>query len=113
MSLSLNQEQIAAVNHMGSPLLIVADPGSGKTRVIIERIIELIKNGLKPSELLCLTFSEKAANEMEERLEKLIDTTDMQISTFHSFAKTILEDNILDSGIGLSGGVIKKSALLV
>jgi DNA helicase-2/ATP-dependent DNA helicase PcrA len=113
MSLCLNEEQETAVNHSGSPLLIVAGPGSGKTKVIIERVVHLVRNGLKPQEVLCLTFSEKAAKEMQERLEKLIDITDMQISTFHSFAKTVLEDNILDSGVDLSGGVIKRSALLV
>src|SRR5687767_9413939 len=106
MDVDLNEQQHKAVTHFNSPLLVAAGPGSGKTRVIIERVIHLVNSGLKPSEILCLTFSEKAAKEMEDRLEKLIDTTDMQISTFHSFAKTVLEDNILDSGIALSGGVI-------
>jgi len=99
LSIVLNSAQEKAVTHTSSPLLIVAGPGSGKTTVITERVIHLVKNGHKASAILCLTFSEKATNEMEERLEKLIDITDMQISTFHSFAKTILEDNILDSGL--------------
>ena len=87
MSNGLNSEQTHAVTHFGSTLLVVAGPGSGKTRVIVERILYMIKNGLKASEILCLTFSEKAADEMKQRLEKIIDITDMQISTFHSFAK--------------------------
>ena len=113
MSISLNQEQQQAVTHSGSPLLVAAGPGSGKTSVIIERIIYLIKNGLKPSEILCLTFSEKAAQVMKERLEKIIDVTDMQISTFHSFCYDVLGDNVLDSGIGIGSGIMTRSSTLV
>lgn len=113
MAVSLNEDQSKAVEHEGSSLLVVAGPGSGKTRVIIERVIHLVKKGVKPSEILCLTFSEKAAEEMKQRLEKVLDITEMDISTFHSFAKQVLEDNVLDSGIGLSSGVIKRSAQLV
>ena len=62
-------EKLKAIEHTGSPLLVTAGPGSGKTRVITERIKFLIKSGLKPSEILCLTFSEKAANELKQRLQ--------------------------------------------
>lgn len=113
MSVNLNFEQKQAVTHSGSPLLVIAGPGSGKTRVIIERVMHLVRSGVKSSEILCLTFSEKAAEEMKQRLEKLIDVTEMEINTFHSFAREVLEDNVLDSGIGMSSGVIKKSAQLV
>ena len=113
MTISLNFEQNQAVQHSGSPLLVIAGPGSGKTRVIIERVMHLVRSGINPSEILCLTFSEKAAEEMKQRLEKLVDVTEMEISTFHSFSKETLEDNILDSGIGMSSGVIKRSAQLV
>lgn len=113
MSSELNPEQEKAVQHSGSPLLVVAGPGSGKTRVIIERMMHLINSEINPSEILCLTFSEKAANEMRQRLEKRIDVTEMEISTFHSFAKDILVDNILDSGIGMSSEVIKRPAQLI
>ncbi len=111
--LQLNPDQINAVEHKDSPLLVAAGPGSGKTSVIVERIIYLIKNGLKPSEILCLTFSEKAAQVMKERLEKIIDVTDMQISTFHSFCYDVLGDNVLDSGIGIGSGVMTRSSTLV
>lgn len=113
MSVNLNFEQKQAVMHSGSPLLVIAGPGSGKTRVIIERVMHLVRSGIKSSEILCLTFSEKAAEEMKQRLEKLIDITEMEISTFHSFAKDVLDDNVLDSGVGMSSGVIKRSAQLV
>lgn len=113
MAVSLNEEQRKAVEHEGDPLLVVAGPGSGKTRVIIERVTHLVNKGIKPSEILCLTFSEKAAEEMKQRLERIMDVAEMGISTFHSFAKEVLEDNVLDSGVGVSSGVITKSAALV
>lgn len=91
----------------------MAGPRSGKTRVIIERVIHLVNSGAKASEILCLTFSEKAAEEMKLRLEKEMDVSEMDISTFHAFAKDVLEDNVLDSGIGMGSGVMKKSARLV
>ncbi len=56
----LNQAQKQAVIHSDSPLLVVAGPGSGKTRVIIERISHLVNSGVKPDEILCLTFTKKA-----------------------------------------------------
>ena len=66
----LNEEQQIAVTHTGGPLLIVAGAGTGKTRVIVERINHLIKNNIaKPEEILALTFTEKAAHEMEERVD--------------------------------------------
>ena len=61
---------------MGSPLLVSAGPGSGKTRVIAERVKFLLKNGFKPPQILCLTFTVKAAQEMKQRLEDDgVDTT--------------------------------------
>jgi len=113
MAIGLNTEQSKAVNHSASPLLVVAGPGSGKTRVIIERVLHLIKNGAKPSEILCLTFSQKATEEMQERLEKSIDISDMDICTFHAFSKDVLDDHILESGVSTSSGIISKAAQLV
>lgn len=109
--MKLNSEQQQAVEHSNSPLLVVAGPGSGKTRVIIDRILHMVKNGIPSSEILCLTFTKKAAEEMSQRLENH-DVTDVEINTFHSFAKSILEENVLESGINISSGVIKRSAQL-
>jgi len=109
--IELNSAQKEAVEHSDSPLLIVAGPGSGKTRVIIERIIHMVNSGIKPDEILCLTFTKKATEEMSQRLENQ-DITDVQINTFHSFAKSILEDNMLESGVNISSGIIKRSAQL-
>lgn len=112
ISFKLNQSQEAAVTHNDGPLLVVAGPGSGKTRVIIERILYLVKSGVKPSEILCLTFSKKAAEEMIIRLENE-GILDVDINTFHSFAKSILDDNVLESGINISSGIIQRPSQLV
>ena len=98
----LNKEQALAVRHSDGPLLIVAGAGTGKTTVITRRIAWLIEQGLaKPNEILALTFTEKAAGEMEERVDKLLPLGyhDLWVSTFHSFAQRILEAHALDIGL--------------
>ena len=117
--LQFDSEKLAAIEHMGSPLLVTAGPGSGKTRVITERIKFLLKTGLKPSEILCLTFSEKAANELKERIQEdddvkeKIDISEMEISTYHSFCRHLLLDNTTHTGLGMKGGVIDRPMFLV
>jgi len=98
----LNPEQKQAVMHNQGPLLIVAGAGTGKTRVITDRIAFLIQKGLaKPEEILALTFTEKAALEMEERVDREMDFgyCDIWVSTFHSFTERILKENGLDIGL--------------
>lgn len=99
----LNQEQKQAVIYdKKGPLLIVAGAGTGKTTVITQRIVHLIKNkGISPNEILALTFTNKAAQEMEQRVEDNLPFGyyDLWISTFHSFCETILRDNALEVGI--------------
>ncbi len=89
---SLNEEQRAAVVHEGSPLLILAGAGSGKTRVITTKIAYLIgERNVDPWSILSVTFTKKAANEMRERAGKLDErTADAQIRTFHSFGSWFL-----------------------
>ena len=70
LSFPLNDRQQEAVEHTGSPLLVTAGPGSGKTRVITERVKFLVLNGMEPSAILCLTFSEKAAESIKKKLEE-------------------------------------------
>ncbi|MDP2736407.1 MAG: UvrD-helicase domain-containing protein [bacterium] len=101
---NLNEEQLKAVLRKDGPLLIVAGAGTGKTTVITQRIAYLIEQGLaKSDEILALTFTEKAAAEMEDRVGSLlpIGYFDLWISTFHSFAERILKEHGL--AIGLPG----------
>ncbi len=98
----LNKPQHEAVTHKGGPLLIIAGAGTGKTSVITRRIAYLIEQKItKPSEILALTFTEKAAAEMEERVDQLVPYgyTDMSISTFHAFGDQLLRDYAIDLGL--------------
>ncbi len=98
----LNEEQLAAVTHGEGPLIIVAGAGTGKTTVATQRIAWLIEQGkAKPDEVLALTFTEKAATEMEERVDRLlpIGYVDLWISTFHAFCERILKANALEIGL--------------
>lgn len=98
----LNSEQKQAVTHSTGPLLIVAGAGTGKTTVITRRIAYLIEQGLaKPEEILALAFGEKAAAEMEERVDQLLPlgNYDLHISTFHSFGEYILQEHGLEIGL--------------
>ncbi|MFH1232837.1 MAG: UvrD-helicase domain-containing protein [Patescibacteria group bacterium] len=98
----LNEEQLKAVLHKDGSLLIVAGAGTGKTTVIAQRIAYIIEQGLaKSDEILALTFTEKAATEMEDRVSALlpIGYLDLWISTFHSFCETILKAHCLEIGL--------------
>lgn len=116
----LNDKQLEAVKLTDGPLLILAGPGSGKTKVITYKIAYLLEQKkAEPWEILAITFTNKAAKEMKDRLQKIINynVRDMQISTFHSFGLKIIKENyeffklkktftILDDGDTIS--VIKK-----
>jgi len=101
----MNEEQKRAIEYNQGPLLIIAGPGTGKTFVIVEKIKYLInKDFAKPEEILALTFTEKAALEMEERLDKELPYGyfQMWISTFHSFAQKILKEEGNQIGLPLN-----------
>ena len=104
---SLNPEQHAAVHHRDGPLVIVAGPGSGKTRVMTHRIAQLIATGVPAHQVLAITFTNKAADEMMQRTLKLLHpdaidpvnagamTADLpRVSTFHSFCARLLRREI-------------------
>src|SRR3990167_5302956 len=98
----LNDQQKAAVTHGEGPLLIVAGAGTGKTTVITRRIAWLIEQGkAKPEEILALTFTDKAACEMEERVDRLLPLgyVNVWISTFHAFGERVLRDYGLEIGL--------------
>jgi superfamily I DNA/RNA helicase len=98
MSNKLNPEQQAAVMHVDGPLVVLAGAGSGKTRVITQRIAQLLRDGhAKPSQILALTFTNKAANEMRDRVSGIIgkDAADkVFLGTFHSFCLRVLRREI-------------------
>lgn len=98
----LNSEQIKAVTHLNGPVLIVAGPGSGKTRVLTHRVAFLIKQGIPAEHILAVTFTNKAAAEMQERIKKLIAVsgkTRMPIAgTFHSLCARLLRQEIAPLG---------------
>jgi DNA helicase-2/ATP-dependent DNA helicase PcrA len=102
--MNLNPEQQQAVDHFGGPCIVTAVPGSGKTRTLTSRVVNLIKKGVGPSNILCLTFTNKAANEMRERVATEIGdlASSVWISTFHSFFLAILRRYCKE--VGLSSG---------
>lgn len=98
----LNDEQRHTVTFGTGPFLIIAGAGTGKTTVIARRVAWLIANGhAKPEEILALTFTDKAAGEMEERIDKLLPMgyVDLWVSTFHAFCQRILEAHAIDIGL--------------
>lgn len=107
----LNQAQRAAVEHDTGPLLVVAGAGTGKTQVITRRIAYLVlERGVPASQILALTFTDKAAHEMQERVDSLLPygVVDTNIMTFHSFGDQIVREYGLE--IGLSPGSVVMSA---
>src|ERR1044072_2441006 len=89
----LNEPQREAATHIKGPLMIVAGAGSGKTKVLTTRIAHLMANGVDSFNILALTFTNKAAAEMKERVEKILGNTEarnLYIGTFHSVFARIL-----------------------
>src|SRR6184192_2551421 len=98
----LNAAQREAVTHDAGPLLIVAGAGTGKITVITRRIAWLIaQRRARPEEILALTFTDKAAAEMEERVDQLVPYgyADVQIATFHAFGDRLIKENALELGL--------------
>ena len=109
----LNQEQISAVCHEGGPLLIVAGAGTGKTTVITNHLARLIEEKkAKPDEILALTFTDKAAGEMEDRISQLLSLgyADLWVSTFHAFCERILRNHGLDIGLPTNFKLVDQTA---
>ena len=98
----LNREQLQAIKHREGPLLIIAGAGTGKTTVITERVKYLISEGIaKPSEILALTFTDKAASEMQSRIEESLPYgyIQMWVTTFHSFGDRVLKQDAVSVGL--------------
>src|SRR3989344_166353 len=95
---SLNEKQTEGVRALTGPVLIIAGPGSGKTRCLTYRIAYMISRGISPQNILAVTFTNKSANEMRERVGKLLEQKEKfsppLIGTFHSICLRILRREI-------------------
>ena len=97
--MSLNPEKQQIIEQDGN-ILVTANPGTGKTRLLAYKYIDLIKKGIPPEQILCLTFTDKAKREMETRILEVIkkkqvelDITKLNVYTFHSYALNNIQDN--------------------
>ena len=95
---NVTESQKEAITHMDGPLLVIAGAGSGKTRVITRRVGYLVEQGTAPANILSITFTNKAANEMKERLGEFLDLRGMWVSTFHAMCSRILRSEIEQMG---------------
>ena len=96
MSETLNPAQLEAVFHLHSPCLVLAGAGSGKTRVIVQKIAKLLQSGLEAKQIAAITFTNKAAQEMRERAKALVGSRaakDLAVSTFHSLGVRLLRSD--------------------
>ena len=93
---NLNEKQVEAVKAVEGPVLVISGPGSGKTRCLTHRVAYLISQGIKPGEILAITFTNKASNEMKVRVQQLLKTASVQpvMGTFHSICLRILRKEI-------------------
>lgn len=90
---TLNKEQRNAVMHVDGPCLVVAGAGSGKTKVLTTRIAYLIESGIYSSNILAITFTNKAAKEMKDRISKIVSENYAFVGTFHSFGLRVIKEN--------------------
>ena len=95
--LTLSQQM--AVQHIDGPLLVLAGPGSGKTRVVTRRVAHLVERGVYPSKILAITFTNKAAQEMAERVQHLLPGSRVRVSTFHRFCASLLRQHAETVGL--------------
>ena len=90
---NLNENQLKAVTHIDGPCLVIAGAGSGKTKVLTTRIAYLIEQGIPSWHILAITFTNKAAKEMRDRLNLLVPNHQAFVGTFHSLGLRIIKEN--------------------
>ena len=103
---NLNKEQLEAVNHIDGPCLVMAGAGSGKTKVLTTRIINLIDHGIRDYNILAITFTNKAAKEMRDRVNNMYGDVSSFIGTFHSFGLRVLKENYMEAGLSPKFNII-------
>ncbi len=96
---TLNEQQLEAVNHIDGPCLVMAGAGSGKTKVLTTRIVNLIENGIRDYNILAITFTNKAAKEMRDRVFYQYGDIASFIGTFHSLGLKIIRENYVECGM--------------
>jgi DNA helicase-2/ATP-dependent DNA helicase PcrA len=96
---NLNKEQREAVEYINGPCLVIAGAGSGKTRVLTMRVANLLTKGVYGSNILAITFTNKAAKEMRERVNSLVPDNYVFVGTFHSFGLRIIKENVEECGL--------------
>ena len=106
------KEQQDVIDHKDGPALVLAGPGTGKTHVVVERVKKLVEQNVDEDEILCVTFTEKATEEMQNRLADM-GNMDTKVSTFHSFCKEVCEDHLIESGIATDSKLFKETSLQV
>src|SRR2546428_12952844 len=112
----LTRAESEAVTHEAGPLLIIAGAGTGKTTVITHRIAHLIATRkARRSEILALTFTDKAAAEMEERVDQLVPYgyADVEIATFHAFGDGLLRGHSLEIGLQNDFSVLSRAEQVI
>lgn len=108
----LNKEQLEAVNHLNGPCLVMAGAGSGKTKVLTTRIINLIENGVNDYNILAITFTNKAAKEMRDRVYNMYGPVRTFIGTFHSLGLRIIRENYELCGLDRNFNIIDSDDVL-
>ena len=108
----LNEQQLEAVRHIDGPCLVIAGAGSGKTKVLTTRIAYLLESGISDYNILAITFTNKAAKEMRERLNVLIPDNHVFVGTFHSFGLKIIRENIEALGMNKNFTILDSDDVL-
>ncbi len=108
----LNDRQKEAVMHIDGPCLVIAGAGSGKTKVLTTRIAHLIESGIPDYNILAITFTNKAAKEMRERLNLLVPNNRVFVGTFHSFGLKIIRENLEHLGMNKNFTILDSDDVL-
>ena len=108
----LNEQQKEAVMHVDGPCLVIAGAGSGKTKVLTTRIAYLLEQGISDTNILAITFTNKAAKEMRERLNVLVPNNRVFVGTFHSFGLKIIRENVDELGMNRNFTILDSDDVL-